>query len=401
MKKILLFLFAAVFGNNAMAQIKPSRSKLESVDSQIKKIEALVFLDLNARESFSASATRLNVPINIDAGVRLKKSVELTIYFSEELEKNSMKLNENAQINSHLKNYINIVINQVLPLQTFDDFWDSSNRTTLKYNEAKLTLSGKMRTEFNELISLIAKTKTRLENELHQSLGSNPEGVFSLVQKQFNQYDLAYQVQVSSFNLYIGAMNWVYTPLDTASINLTLKNLKQTSPKLHAQLLTTEDDQLKSVIEPFLRLRTGVAEITQELKTVEDHEDATTLLLSQDRLEQEIYTDYCSLTSALNENLKRQEREIKNLLSGDFDEKKEDIRKMLTNNYKSMEWYFENTNPKLDLNTLIDKLVPIYYKRFTYDEIKEIIQFQESATGTKLRESTGEILIETVKALKK
>lgn len=401
MKKILLFLVATAFGITTLAQPKISSKKLESVDRQIRKIEALVLLDLNARDIFSESATRLYNPANQDPAIHLKWLVKSANELSESLETNPLKLNEAVQINSRLKSYVNIVTSLILPLQTFDDFWDSNSNTTLKYNDAKLTLSSKMKTELNDLLDLIAKTKTKSENELRQSLGSNPEGVLALVQQQHIQMDLNYQVRVSSFNLYVGGVNWVYTPLDTVSMQRTIKEIKETSPKLHTQLLATEDDQLRSTVEIFYRLRRGVNELTQELKTIEDHEDATTRLLAQDRLEQETYPDYDSLASTLDEIHRRQDREMKNFLSGDFDEKKEAIKKMITNNYKSMEWLFENTKPKLDMNELIEKLVPIYYKRFTYEEIIDIIKFQESATGTKLRENTADIMLEAIKALKK
>jgi hypothetical protein len=50
---------------------------------------------------------------------------------------------------------------------------------------------------------------------------------------------------------------------------------------------------------------------------------------------------------------------------------------------------------KLDVNSLVDSLVPIYDRHFLHDDIKELIRFYESSVGKKLLDVTPRITQES------
>jgi hypothetical protein len=53
---------------------------------------------------------------------------------------------------------------------------------------------------------------------------------------------------------------------------------------------------------------------------------------------------------------------------------------------------------RLDLESFVNLLIPIYDRNFSHDDIKELIQFYESPIGMRLLEATPQITIESYTA---
>jgi hypothetical protein len=59
--------------------------------------------------------------------------------------------------------------------------------------------------------------------------------------------------------------------------------------------------------------------------------------------------------------------------------------------------FWEGFRKEVDLNELLDKIVPVYSKHFTPDEVKQLIQFYESPVGRKLVQEQPALVAESMK----
>jgi hypothetical protein len=400
MKKILFLTILLSYTYFAQSQKKATDDQLGRVNQFIDKIDFLNSIDLCNKEIYIRAINWIYLPSNEDSKQVLRDLLFIqTPEFDEMLTSNKFKLNQPELIKEELMQYVASIKSNILLLPTFEDYYDTAGYPTVKYKEAEVNLTMEIQTKSKKFQNLIKEIKNQEKNDLYKILDTNSkQPTYSMIAQQYQSIDYIYETQMLNWELNSKAVFWVYQPQDSLSKAALIKNVSTTYIETQNNLKSLDDTQINSIIDDLTKLRDGIIQIMELLKTEEDHELALNRLLAEDQLDTEILPNYSSLKLSIEQVLQIKRNELKTILSGNLDEKTEDIKKMVKYNHPLLQYYIQQANPEFDFESLVNKLVPIYSKRFTHQEIKEILKFQNSKIGKKLRKYSDEILIESLRA---
>lgn len=291
-------------------------------------------------------------------------------------------------------------------LLTFEDYYDSTGNRSIKYANAELNLSANIIPDYHKLMTLINYSVQAERNIINQFLASTPGN-----NSKFNPEEVEERFQSLTEKIALRDLSW---RLFAESVNLanrgydsiTRKGLladTRVNPKFKPAD-ETEEQVSEEIIQSFESLRNAVLAITESLETKADFDDPTTVFLAQEQIESVLLPEVLlRMEPAMNKSIANAFYQLKMSISEDSDRKNSDIRTMLKYNNATLQLIGSEaarSNPQFDIDDLLDEMVPAYAKRFTHEEIKEIIKFQNSRVGKKLQKNNTSIMIEIMQITK-
>jgi hypothetical protein len=301
-------------------------------------------------------------------------------------------------------------------LMVFEDYVDDSTEfDSENYKIWKRRMDQEILPRYQSIDAAIEKEISSEEKQLAailseaRSVHLKPQIDWSLIEYRYKILADKFKLRKLNSQILSGGISWVYRRYDSLSKEQLVKSIDVDSKELQSKLIENSEswdikDQLmtefliNSLDTIVVHLRMSIIET---LNTEADYDDGMILLLAEDEIQNGIIPRFLFIQSLIEENLTSEVERMKNSISELSGEKNSDVRKMLQYNYSTLKLVINEankSNPQFSLDDLIDAIIPVYSKRFTHEEIKEILKFQNSKVGKKMHKNSESILLETIEA---
>lgn len=300
-------------------------------------------------------------------------------------------------------------------LAVFEDYEDSTGSYSDNYKICKTRIEQVILPQYRSIDAVIEKEITSEEKQLAVILSDassthvKSQIDWSLIEYRYKTLSDKFRVKKLINQLLSGSVNWVYRGYDSVSKEQLIRNVNVDSKELEIRLVENNEswDIRSQVMTQFLinSLDTIVVHLQMNIMSTlsmeADYEDGLVHLLAEDEIQNGILPRCLSIQYSVEEILMDEIEKMKNSISELSGKKDNDIRKMLQYNYSTLKLMINEankSNPQFSIDDLIDAIIPVYSKRFTHEEIKDILKFQNSRVGKKMHKNSESILLETMEA---
>jgi hypothetical protein len=291
-------------------------------------------------------------------------------------------------------------------LRKYEDYYDAGDNESQAFIQGKARLDKEMTSQLQSVRTAIQQQLAAEKQTLDALLASNTlsEKKITAVNAGLQSVEAIAQTREINLDIYAGAMSWIYRPHDTASKAKLTQDLA--TPLMLAGKKIPGDTSATTVaqIEELLTaVRAACKEGIITLTTDQDYEDPTKVFLAENVIESELAPNATGVSHFATPLFRDRVEQLMMTLADDQALKEADIRRLLRKQV-SIHRFVENHRskyPDLKQDELVDVIVPLYAERFSHEEIKEIIRFQESTAGKKMEQYSGELQAETKQTMER
>jgi hypothetical protein len=299
----------------------------------------------------------------------------------------------------------------MLLLAEFSDYYmpelpdDSTVRPSPQATEARQRVDVALTQQFERVSGIMKRQLVAEKQALDALLAKNilPAESAGTLTENLHASEKLTEAREYSLRVYGGSISWLFRRHDTVAKARLLKDIE--SPvrlvdniDIKAAAMRSDRARIEELmIDNSIQSHNSIATI----ETDEQYDDPITVLLAEDAIQSAMSVNMIEIDRLSKALLRDAIEEIKLSMADDQEQKNADIRRMLRDS-KTIDLYIllmEKQIPDFNKDAFIEMVVPTYAKRFSHDEIRQIIKFQKTSAGKKLNQYSADIAVEIMKSV--